>query len=215
MRNQLTAAPSVEPVTLAEAKTQCRVYAEWTDDDALLNRLISTARILAEVELSESLISTGWDLYLDAWPGGLSGGYFNRAIRQMGPGPGWLPSSSNGGVITFPRGPLLAVSQVEYLDGSGTLQVLDPSTYRVSTGKVGRIQPRQGMTWPLLGVEADAIRISYTAGYGADASTVPSNIKSGILLAVGSFYANRGDEAFELPRAARDVIGISDRGTYG
>lgn len=215
MRNELTAAPSTEPVTLAEAKTHCRVFAEWTEDDALLNRLVSTARILAEIELSESLITTGWDLYLDCWPGGLSGGYFNRVIRQMGEGPGWLPSTSSGAAIGFPRGPVLAVSQVQYLDLAGNLQTLDPSVYRVSTGKAGRIQPRQGHSWPIIGSEADAIRISYTAGYGPDASTVPSNIKSGLLLAVGSFYANRGDEAFELPKAARDIIGISDRGTYG
>jgi uncharacterized phiE125 gp8 family phage protein len=63
-----TAAPALEPVTLAEAKAHLRV----TDaaEDPLISRLITTAREIIEARTSRALITQGWSLWLDRFPPG-------------------------------------------------------------------------------------------------------------------------------------------------
>ncbi len=62
----LTAGPSVEPVSLAEAKAHCRV--DGTAEDTLIASLIVAARMHVERALDAALIAQGWSLYLDGWP---------------------------------------------------------------------------------------------------------------------------------------------------
>jgi hypothetical protein len=59
-------APVVEPVSLAEAKAQCRV--DGTDEDAYLASLISTAREYVENVLGMSLVSQVWEARYDTFP---------------------------------------------------------------------------------------------------------------------------------------------------
>ena len=62
----MTAAPSVEPISLAEAKAHLRIDA--SDEDALLTSLITAARMFVERTLSLALVTESWSLYLDGWP---------------------------------------------------------------------------------------------------------------------------------------------------
>lgn len=50
-------APSVEPVTLAEAKSHCRIDADITEHDGLLELLIQAAREQAEHDTGRALIT--------------------------------------------------------------------------------------------------------------------------------------------------------------
>lgn len=50
-------APSVEPITLAEAKSHCRIDADISEHDDILNLLIQSARELAEHETGRALIT--------------------------------------------------------------------------------------------------------------------------------------------------------------
>lgn len=68
-------APLVEPVTLAEAKTQCRV--RHAHDDDRLTRLIASAREQAEARTRRALIAQDWRqtsptscgrICLERWP---------------------------------------------------------------------------------------------------------------------------------------------------
>lgn len=70
-----TSAPQVEPVSLAEAKAQCRI--RHSLDDARLTRLITSAREQAEARTRRALISQGWRqsspascgrIRLERWP---------------------------------------------------------------------------------------------------------------------------------------------------
>src|SRR3974377_971688 len=88
MRLDLITPPAVEPVTLAEAKQHARV--EYPDDDALITGMIVAARRMAETRLRSALITQTWNLYLDSFPS--AGGYYNRAIREIWPSLGGLPS---------------------------------------------------------------------------------------------------------------------------
>lgn len=68
MALMLTAAPGVEPVTLAEAKAHLR--REQTNEDVLIGSLIVTSRLHVEAALALALITQSWRLLLDRWPSG-------------------------------------------------------------------------------------------------------------------------------------------------
>ena len=59
-------APASEPITLAEAKMQCRI--DNTDEDELIVMLIASVRQHAETILRRRLITQTLDGYLDSFP---------------------------------------------------------------------------------------------------------------------------------------------------
>lgn len=177
----LLTAPASEPVTLTEAKLHLRV--EHSADDTLITALIATARQAAEHRIAGALISQQWRLTLDAWPDS----------------------------IELPHPPLNSVEAITYLDDTGTRQTLAESSYQIITDTTpGSVQPAYGATWPTARSVAGSIRIDYTAGY-ATAAAVPPPIKAWMLLAIGTWYAQREASAeqsktAELPRAFWDGL---------
>lgn len=160
--------PTGGPVSLAEAKSHLRV--DSADDDALIERLIASATGSLDGELGllgRALLTQTWRLDLDTFPG----------IRP----------------IELPLPPCQSVGSVSYLDRDGASVTLAPSAYRVSglgSSSFGRISPAPGTRWPETWATPDAISIEFTAGYGA-AGDVPEPIRSAILGAVASLYAQR------------------------
>lgn len=205
--------PAIEPVTLDEAKKHLRV--DIDDDDDFISSLISAARVIAEALLRQTLIATTYDWYLDEFPASANG-YYNRLVRQMGPGPNWLP---NGAAILYlPKPPLVSVASVKYYDSTGTLETVDPSRYAVSTGIGSRIQPVVGNVWPVVRPQIDGVVIRYTAGL-ADASAVPANVKAAMKLLLGNWYENRestviGTIVNELPDGVTALLSATDHGAY-
>jgi uncharacterized phiE125 gp8 family phage protein len=155
---------SVEPVTLAEAKRHLRETLVDTDNDTDISRLITAARHACEERLQRTLITTTWQLTLDAFP---------EAIK-----------------VPMPR--LIAVSSLAYLDAAGASQVLDPADYLVDAlSEPGYIVPAVDLAWPATQERINAVTVTYTAGYGAAASAVPAPLKQWILLVVGDMYKER------------------------
>lgn len=68
MTSYLIAGPGEEPVSLAEAKTYCRI--DGTDEDALLGALIAAARLHVESLTGRALVTQTWRLVLNC-PAGL------------------------------------------------------------------------------------------------------------------------------------------------
>ncbi|HEY4941639.1 MAG TPA: head-tail connector protein [Rhizomicrobium sp.] len=101
MSLQLTTPPSLEPVTLAEAKAHLKI--DTSDDDALIATLIAAARARAEWHTGRALITQGWTLWLDTW-------------RQ---------------VISIPLPPLQTVASVTTYARDDSAHVLDAATYLV------------------------------------------------------------------------------------
>jgi uncharacterized phiE125 gp8 family phage protein len=108
---KLVTAPTVEPVTIAEAKAQA--YIEHSADDALLAVLISAAR-----EHGESLTGRSWapkalEVVLDSFP---------------------------SGAIELPASPVTSVTSIKYLDADGVEQTMASTGYTVDADSiVGRI----------------------------------------------------------------------------
>lgn len=156
--------PSIEPVTLAEAKTLLRI--NTADEDALLASLIATARITIEQSTGRALISREMEAVLDRWP--------------------------NGRRVVLPSPPLQTVQSVMLMDATGTQEVWDPSFYSVETsGPAPYLALMPGAVWPPIGRDHGSIRIRFIAGYGDAATDVPPPLAHAVLLLVAHWYENR------------------------
>jgi uncharacterized phiE125 gp8 family phage protein len=176
--------PTIEPLTLAEAKAQCKV--EFNDDDDLITALISAARDFAENRIERSLCTQTWQLTLDAFPGpSLTGVPFGKGYS--------IPKHA----ILLERPPVLSITSIQYLDMSNVLQTM-PSTDWVDATLGGtqrvddlvRVTPVFGKIWPIPMPQINSVRVTYVAGYGA-AAAVPAGIKSWLKLRLAALYENR------------------------
>ena len=162
----LVTGPAVEPVSRDEAKAHLRV--DLSDDDTLIDSLITAARVHVEQHLRRALVTQTWDLVLDCFPAG-------REIR-------------------LPLPPLASVTSISYTDDGGGAGSVDAGEYVVDTDREpGRLVLKSGGTWPAVTLrEVAGVRVRYVAGYG-NAAAVPGPIKQAILLLVGTLYENRED----------------------
>jgi len=170
----LATAPAAEPVTLAEAKTHCRV--DTADDNTYLTTLITVARKHVESVTNRALVTQTWDWYFDDFP-----------VSPLS----W---------IEVPKPPLQSVTHVKYTDSDSVLQTWSSASYDVDTDSLqGRIYPVYNGDWPT-GVRdhPKACTVRFVAGYadsGASpidlADNVPVELKQAILLLIGHLYENR------------------------
>jgi len=172
-RLALVTPPSIEPVTLAEAKLFLKGDSD-TADDALVTDLVAAARRTVEEKLDRALITQTWDYYLDRFPDASC-------------------------PICLERPPLLAVTTVKYTPNGGSIQTMTAGDYYVDNALDTRGRPRRGEVWLNVGKAwpGDVLRIRngvevrYTAGFGAAAANVPEQIRSGIKQLVAYWYYNR------------------------
>lgn len=214
---------TIEPIMLSEAKQQARI--EYPDEDALVAGLITAARLYCETALKQSLMTQQWVLYLDSFPS--AGGLYNRAIREIWPSLGSLPSGlgfypgmlpNSTGVIDIPKSPIKSVDSVQYIDNYGVLQTYAPSSYNISLGSQSRIQPQYSHVWPISRPTIDSVQITFTAGYGATADKIPDNIKAAMKLYVAGWFENREHIAqsgyMVVPATVDMLLSASDMGIY-
>lgn len=158
----LVTAPSVEPVSLDDAKLYLRI--DGTDEDAVIGDLIKAARTVVEQKGRLALITQTWDYTLDAWPD----------------------------VIRIPIGPVQSVVSVTYVDSNGTTQTLDPAEYQVDNSQnPARITPAYGRVWPVARVQPNSIAVRFVAGFGDTTADIPRDLRQALLLLLGHFYENR------------------------
>lgn len=163
-RLKLTAAPSEEPLTLSEVKTALDVQRD--DQDGMLSRLLTAARLKVEEDTNRQLCSATWQINLDRWPNGMSG------------------------PVYLPKAPIQSIGAVVYINDAGSLTTLASSEYDFVADEPGRLLPAYGKSWPVTRDKPWAIVITYVAGYGA-AAAVDARAKQAILLLVGHWYENR------------------------
>ena len=169
---QLITAPAVEPVSLAEAKVFLRVDSDLTEDDALINMMITAARQHGETLTQRSFITQSWRLTLDGEP--------------CGP-------------VHLERGPVTAITSIQYLDMAGALQTISnpaaPEWAVVLSDDSARLAAGFGYTWPNVLPQIGAVRINYTAGYGPAATDVPQVIRNWMQVRISTAYNNREEFA--------------------
>lgn len=133
----VTVTPASEPVTLAEAKAQCRV--DGSDSDTELNIYILAARTFVEEYCGIKLVS-------------------QTVLMQ---------AHSFCDLIDLPTAPLISVTSVKYLDADGVEQTLDAAVYEVvNTGLEPQIRRKVGQVWPTIRIcVSDAVRVTAVVGY--------------------------------------------------
>lgn len=196
----LVTAPTVEPVTLTEAKNRLRV--DTPDDDALLTELITAARRIFEELTGRALVNTTWRAEWDHLP--------RAGTYALAPG---------SRVLELPRAPLVSVTHIKYSadDAAGTETTFAVSNYTVETGldanRFGRLWLKAGAAWPALGSFPGALRCEFVAGYGSAAVNVPAEIKAALHLLIAHFYEQRipvniGNVVNEIPFTLRTLIDL-------
>lgn len=194
MPSKLLVGPTIEPVTLAEAKNHLRV--DFNEDNALILGLISSARQQAEQICRRAFMTQTWLVTLDKFPApGQNIGSANWYGPQWGASPGPLttlnPDGSTGYEIYLPYSPLQSIDSITYVDVDGVTQTLRPSAYKVdSVSEPARILPAYGTAFPTTRNEINAVQIMLTAGWSSVAQ-VPAPIKSWMFLRLGAMYENR------------------------
>jgi uncharacterized phiE125 gp8 family phage protein len=166
---------TTEPVTLAEVRQHLRLPEEPSEDDLLLS-LVKTARAYCENFTRRALAEQTLETYLDRFP-------VNRPIL-------------------LPCPPLRSVTEIGYMDSTGTETILPTSNYLVDTDcEPGRVLPGFGMSWPVFTpYPASPIRIRFIVGY----AVLPEPIRQAMLLLVGHWYENR-----EATGTAKDQTAFS------
>lgn len=160
-------APVEPPITLGEALDFCEI--EHDADNAKLARMIARIRATFERVTERTPITTTYRLNLDDWP--------------------------EDGVIKLPRSPVQSVTAIEYFTAAGDDQELDEDAYTLDiSGNVGRIEPVDA--WPETDGRLGGIRVTFVAGYGDTAESVPDDVRGLLAQAVGYVhrYREQADE---------------------
>lgn len=212
-----------EPLTIADTKIYCRI--QFPDLDILIGELIVTARKYVETRLRSAMITQTWVMYLDSFPS--AGGYYNRAIREIWPSMGSLPSGlgfypgmipNSTGVIDIPMPPMQAVNSVKYLDFNNVLQTVDPSTYTVSLGTPAKIQPMYSKVWPISRPTMDSVQVTFTCGFGPLGSNVPATIQTAMKYLIYTWYQNpqavQAGRNTIIPDVVDMMLSTDDPGIY-
>ena len=161
--------PAVEPLTVAEAKLHLRV--DISDDDAYIGTLITAAREWVENYLDRTLITTQLILRAAEFP--------TEELELARP-PMVASGTATAVVIT-------------YTLADTTTATLSTALYRVDrTSTPGNVAPIINGTWPSDVIEdANAVAVTYWAGYGPTSASVPATIRHAMLMLIGHWYESR------------------------
>ena len=161
MKAKLITAPAVEPLDIDEIKTYHRI--NGSDQDTLIDSLMTTARQVVEDYTGLGLIDQVWEGVTDNWCG---------------------PMELIGNVKS--------VDSVTYYDADDSAVIMPDTDYRLmSHGVLAELHLVHGVKLPPLAHRPDAITVRMTVGYGASAASVPKPIWQAMMLLFGHFYENR------------------------
>lgn len=172
--------PEEPPVNLVDMKKHLRIDADVTDDDEELTEKIKAATQALD---------------------GYSGALGRALITQT-----WAVSSDyRYCAIRLPLAPIQSAT-VSYLNvGGETIDVPDNEVILSSDAIGWSVRPVAGGSWPAISTDADALTVTFVAGYG-DPADVPSDIRLAIMLAVEMAYDRPDGERFKALQAQYDAI---------
>lgn len=202
--------PQTEPVAL-EGDGGLKQWVRTDEEDTLLTSLLKSARRRVEREYDLALITQTLELRIDRFP--RPG---NPVLWQQYSWGGWaeaVPTFNLQGsawpdraAIFVPRPPLQSVVSIQYVAADGTLTTLDAPQYLVdSARKPARITPAPGSFWPITRVQPDAVIVTYKAGFGDTADSVPDTVKQALKVMVAQAYENR-EEPGGLSAGVRSLL---------
>lgn len=173
-------------VSLANTKAWLKIPSTLTADDALITYLIKAATGFFEKITGRDLITKTYRTYLDNFPV-VNGLYYYSGVSPL------LPQYQDNG-IWLRKSRLQAITSIKYyLDG---VQVTWDSLnyYTTISSDYSAIYLVNNANFPSdVDVRKQAIEINFTAGYGADDTSVPDDVQQALLRFISYLYDNRGD----------------------
>ena len=172
--------PAVEPLTLAEAKAFLRV--DGPDEDSLIGALITAARRFVEARTGRILIFQDWRMMRDAWPA--------------------------SGVIAAPVSPVAEILSAQVTLADGSVAEVPAGGLLLKGERAPALIHVDPALVPLPGPAAGGIAITYRAGYGADAASVPADLIQAVRLLVAHFHEHRdgAGDALAFPDAVEALL---------
>jgi len=165
--SKLSAAPSAEPPSYAEASAFLRL--PDTTDQTYVTALIASARQKVEEDTGRRLITQSWTLYADAFP---------------------------SDAIVLPWAPLISVTSIKTTTAAGVQSVLAATKYQVdTTSGRPRIWLSDTGSWPGDLRLHFGIEIICSVGYGAAGSAVPGPLLEAIRECLSLWYTTRAGAA--------------------
>ncbi|WP_439150758.1 head-tail connector protein [Sulfitobacter sp.] len=182
MTLRLITAPAAEPITIVDAKRHLRVTG--SDEDEYITSLISAAVAFVDAEgvLGRAMVTQTWAKWVSQAPG----------------------------YVLIRLGPNTTLTAVDYYDADSVLQSATLGDFETRLeGDFVIVKPVENGAWPAAETRNDAIRLTFTAGYGG-AADVPQSVKHALLLLVGHWYENRDAASAvsmsELPLAFNSLL---------
>lgn len=178
MTVSLLAPPTLEPVSLEEAKAHLRLVG--TDDDDYVSALIVAARLQVETAIRRVLIDQTWRIYRDDWP--------------------------RDGLVELPVAPVRSIVEIVVYDADGDPTTLAPTAWALDAASVPARLRLLG-TGPAPGRPLNGIEIDVVAGFGASGISVPQPLRLAIMTLVARWFENREGAGFGIvPSAVADAF---------
>jgi phage conserved hypothetical protein, phiE125 gp8 family len=174
--------PSIEPITLEEAKLHLRV--DGIEDDLLITSLIKQAREWCENYQNRKYIIQTLELVIDSFPRG-------------------------NAIVFYNCSPVQKVESIKYYDAARQEYLFDESNYIADLdGFVNRVVLNSGRHWPIVELQSvNAVRTRVVAGYGDTADKVPEAIKWAMILQMKLLYDDyRPEEKTKLEEARNALL---------
>ncbi len=176
----IATAPTLEPITLEEAKDHLRLTSDFLEDDNYITLLIKAARKAAENYTSRAFLNTTFDLYQDE--------FFEE--------------------IEIGKGNISEVTSINYNDVSGDPQSLDLGLTFIDLNNLPALL-KSTSTFPSTYSKGfNNVTIRFVAGFGATAAEVPEDIKTALKLIIARWYDNREDtrQNLSFPKASECLL---------
>lgn len=160
-----SAAPTFEPVSLAEAKKHLEIAEDDAAHDAHIMRLIQHARELVEHDTGIVLASGTYTFTLDDFP--------------------------DDDEIYLPVRPVSSITSIVYTDTAGTSQTMSSANYALDNNEHSpEIVLAYLALWPTARGEPNSVVITFVAGYSSQA-TIPQSLKQACLLEISRRFQDR------------------------
>lgn len=197
-RLSLVTGPAAELFSSADAVVQQMIKPDTSAQDTYLDLILAASRQLFEEETGLVLITQTWQAEFDKVP--LS------------------PTGRPHRIVSLGRAPLVALSSATYLDTAGASQSFTLSGNLVAAN-VGHRQSfglaalEHDADWPDLGEYPGALRIQFTAGFGAAAANVPQTMRLAVLQLAAWWYEQRlpvnvGNIANQVPLHLQRILNL-------
>lgn len=176
---RVVAAAAVEPVTLAEVKTDLRIDA--SDEDGLLMSLIGQARLDVETWCRRALIHRTLEMSLGGWPAD-----------------NW---------IRLPYPPAVSLTSVSYYTDANVLTAMAlGDLVLIADVEPGIVTLAKDKGWPGATLRSVwPVRVRWVAGYGATQVSVPEYYRSAMRALVAIRYEHRDEMTPNAVRALENV----------